>query len=141
MQDRPGIGAQAGEAAVHSLPNCGLLHRLHQVVDGSQTEGLDGMLPAGGDKDHLSFPAQPPGGLRPQKAVQINVHKDDGKFHRRSQERLPAGEAGEFEVQTVFGFVCPKKALQRIDLPFFIVTQGDLQGAHILSDYDLFTSS
>lgn len=46
------------------------------------------------------------------------------------QKSLAAEEAGEREVHAVFGFVCPKKALQQIELPFFIVAQGDLQGAH-----------
>lgn len=133
MQDRPGVGAQAGEAAVHGLPHRSLFDGFQQIVDGPQAEGLDGVLPAGGDEDHLGFPAQPPDGLRSQKSVQINIHKDDGKFLRRGQKRLAAGEAGEREVHAVFGFVCPKKALQQIELPFFIVAQGDLQGAHILS--------
>ena len=110
-------------------------------MGGPQAESLDGVFPAGGDEDHLGFPAQPPDGLCPQKAVQINVHKDDRKLPGRGQKGLTAGEAGECEVQAVFGFVCPKKTLQCIDLPFFIVTQGDLQGAHILSCRSSFVSS
>ena len=82
-----------------------------------------------------------PDSLCSQKPVQINVHKDDGKFPGCGQKRLAAGEAGEREVQTMFGFVRPKKALQRIDLPFFIIAQGDLQGEHILSYRSLFISS
>ena len=133
LQDRPGVDAQAGETAVHGLPHRSLFYGFQQIVDGPQAEGFDGVFPAGGDKDYLGLPAQPPDGLCPQKPVQINVHKDDGKLSGRGQKSLAAEEAGEREVHAVFGFVCPKKALQQIELPFFIVAQGDLQGAHILS--------